>query len=189
MEFKKIIIILSITIAIAIGIMFGASYAWYAYKNAETNITGKTIQETPTVIFSQTEYIYSKQIIPIDDADRFNYANNNSFTITLNQNLENYETGIEISLVNIRMAEELKITNYKYELLQNNVSIAQGDFSNIGSNKSMIILPMTRLIPVNYPTTYVYKLLIWLSDDENNQNDLMNKEFSAKININSAVKK
>ena len=189
MEFKKIIIVLSITIAIAIGIMFGASYAWYAYKNAETNISGGTIKETPTVIFSQTEYIDSKQIIPIKDNDRYNYANKNSFTITLDKKLKNYETGIEVSLVNINMADELKSTNYKYELLQNNKSIATGNFSNIGSNKSLTILPMTKYTPASYPATYTYELLIWLSDDETNQNQLMNKGFSAKININSAIKK
>ena len=166
MEFKKIIIILSITIAIAIGIMFGASYAWYAYKNAETNINGSTIKETPNVIFSQTEYISSNQTIPIKDSDRYNYANKNSFTITIDKNLEEYEKGIEISLININMAEELKNANYKYELLQNNI-----------------------LNPSTYPTTYSYELLIWLSDDDSNQNALMNKEFSAKININSAIKK
>ncbi len=189
MELKKIIIVLSITIAIAIAIMFGASYAWYAYKNAETNISGGTIKETPTIIFSQTEYISLKQTLPIKDNDRYNYANKNSFTITIDKNLEDYEKGIEISLININMADELKIANYKYELLQNNIKVANGDFSNIGSNKSLIIMPMTKLSPATYPTTYSYELLIWLSDDESNQNTLMNKGFSAKISINSAIKK
>lgn len=189
MGLKKIIIVLSITIAIAIGIMFGTSYAWYSYKNAETNISGGTIKETPTVIFLQTEFISSKQTLPIKDSDRYNYANKNSFTITLDKELEDYEKGIEISLVNIAMAEELKIANYKYELLQNNITVANGDFSNVGSNKSLLIMPMTILKPVNYPATYSYELLIWLSDDESNQNQLMNKGFNAKININSAIKK
>ena len=53
MEFKKITIILGITIAISIGILFGSSYAWYAYKNAESNVSGSTIKETPTTIFAQ----------------------------------------------------------------------------------------------------------------------------------------
>ena len=189
MEFKKTIIILSITLTIAIGIMFGASYAWYAYKNAETNINGSTIKEKPAVIFLQTEYISSKQVIPIKDNDRYNYASKNSFTITLDKNLEKYETGVEISLTNITMADELKNPNYKYELLQNSDVIASGDFSNIGTNKTLIIMPMTKLTPIIYPVTYSYELLIWLSDDDSNQNILMNKGFSAKININSAIKK
>ena len=37
--------------------------------------------------------------------------------------------------------------------------------------------------------TYVYELYIWLSEDKTNQNELMNKQFSAVINVNSAIKK
>ena len=48
---------------------------------------------------------------------------------------------------------------------------------------------MTIMTPDNYPYTYVYELYIWLSEDDTNQNDLMNKSFGAKIDVNSAVKK
>ena len=59
MEFKKMIILLSITVSIMFGISLGISYAWYAYENAEISLFGSTIKEVPTVIFSQTEYISS----------------------------------------------------------------------------------------------------------------------------------
>ena len=48
---------------------------------------------------------------------------------------------------------------------------------------------MTVLNPEIYPKTYNYELYIWLSDDGSNQNNLMNKGISAKINVVSAVKK
>ena len=83
MEFRKLTIILGITIAIGIGILFGSSYAYYVYKNAESSIGGSTIKETPTTIFSQTEYLYFKEIMPILDEDRYNYANKNSFSVTI----------------------------------------------------------------------------------------------------------
>ena len=86
MELKKIIIVLSITIAIAITIMFGASYAWYDYKHGETNISEGIIKKTPTIIFSQTEYISLKQTLPIKDNDRYNNANKNNFTINIDKN-------------------------------------------------------------------------------------------------------
>ena len=50
-------------------------------------------------------------------------------------------------------------------------------------------MPMTVLKPQEYPKTYTYEFYVWLSDDGTNQNYLMNKGFSAKININSATKK
>ena len=189
MSFKKIMIILSITIAIFIGILLGSSYAWYAYKNAESKVIGSTIKEVPTIIFSQTEYVSANNIMPIKDEDRYNYASKNSFTITLGENLKNYETAIEISLKDINMSNELKITNYKYELLQDGVLISNGNFSNINNTTSLKIMPMTKLLPTSFPKAYLYELYIWLSDDDTNQNDLMNKSFSAKININSAIKK
>lgn len=189
MEFKKMIIILSVTISIVFFILLGISYGWYAYSNAESNINANTINETPTVVFSQTEYITSSQNMPIYDEDRYNYANKNSFTVTLGENLKEYETGLEIILNDINISEELKISNYKYELLQNKKVISSGDFSTIGNSKTIKLLPMEIMKPEKYPYTYIYELYIWLSEDETNQNYLMNKTFGAKIEVNSAVKK
>ena len=62
MEFKKIIIVLSITIAICIGILFGSSYAWYAYKNAEANIEGSTIKEIPTEYNERPKGSFSNRV-------------------------------------------------------------------------------------------------------------------------------
>ena len=126
------IILLSVTVSIMFGVLLGVSYGWYAYSNAETHIGASTLDEVPTVVFAQTEYITSTQIMPIYDEDRYRYANKNSFTITIGENLKNYETAIEIILDNINISEELKIENYKYELLQNKQTISAGTFKNIG---------------------------------------------------------
>lgn len=189
MEFRKLLIYLSITLVLVIMISFGITYGWYAYENAETSVSGSTIKEIPTIIFSETEYISAKISMPIIDNDRYSYANSNSFSITLNDNLKDYEVGYEISLTGIIIDDVLKNKNYKYELLQDGNIIASGDFSNIGDATSMILMPMTVMYPVSYPTTYNYRLYIWLSDDGSNQNNLMNKNFRSKINITSAVKK
>lgn len=189
MKFKKLLIVFSITLTIIMSLTFGASYAWYAYSNAETLVSGTTKKEIPTTIFSQTEFISSSHTMPIYDEDRYNYANKNSFTITIGENLKNYETAIEISLKDIKIAEELKINNYKYELLEDGVSISQGNFGNIAEEDTLIIMPMKRLTPYTYPNTYTYELYIWLSENESDQNNLMNKEFSARINVDSAMKK
>ena len=189
MEFKKLIILLSITVSIMFGVLLGISYGWYAYTDAQTKVIASTKKEAPTVLFAQTQYISSTQNMPIYDEDKYKYANRNSFTVTLGENLKEYQTGLEIILNNINIANELKIKNYKYELLENQKVITSGDFSNIGESTSIELLPMTIMTPMNYPTTYVYELYIWLSEDETNQNELMNKTFSAKIDVNSAIKK
>jgi len=183
------IILLSVTVSIMFGVLLGISYGWYAYSNAESTINASTLKEVPTVVFAQTEYIKSTQIMPIYDEDRYRYANKNSFTVTIGENLQNYETGLEIVLNDISLSEELKISNYKYELLQNKKIISSGTFSNIGESKTIQLMPLTVMTPSSYPSTYSYELYIWLSEDGTNQNYLMNKQFGAKINVNSAVKK
>ena len=188
MELKKLILVLAITMSIVIGIMFGISYSWYAYSNAETEAVGKTIKETPTVIFAQNEFISVGNTMPIDDMDRYNYANKNSFSITLNENLKKYQVGIKINLVNIKISDELKISNYKYELLMDGKVVSNGNFNELNSTE-LELLPMTVMNSAIYPKTYNYELYIWLSDDGSNQNNLMNKGISAKINVVSAVKK
>ena len=183
------IILLSVTISIMFGVLLGVSYGWYAYSNAESFIEGNTIDEIPTVVFAQTEYITSTQIMPIYDEDRYRYANKNSFTVTLGSNLQEYETGIEITLSNINISEELKISNYKYELLQDKQTVSSGNFSSLGELTTIELLPMTVMTPDTYPSTYAYELYIWLSEDGTNQNYLMNKNFGAQIKISSAIKK
>jgi len=183
------IILLSVTVSIMFGVLLGISYGWYAYSTAQSNISASTLKETPTIVFSQTEYISSTQNMPIYDEDRYRYANKNSFTVTLGENLQEYETGLEIVLENINIAEELKIENYKYELLQNKKVISRGDFSDIGELTKIELLPMTIMTPDVYPSTYVYEFYVWLSEDESDQNYLMNKNFGAKIDVTSAVKK
>ena len=189
MEPKKMFIVLSVAVIVLFGLIIGSSYAWYAYRNAETSVIGKTTGINPTVIFAQTDQITSKIVMPIYDEDRYNYASKNSFTVTIGEDLKGYSSGIEISLDNIKMSDELKIANYKYELLENNITISTGDFSNIGNNNKIILKPMTVLNVVSYPTTYNYDLYIWLSEDGTDQNYLMSKNFTAKISIDSAVKK
>ena len=189
MEFKKLLIVLSIAITITIGIMFGVSYGWYEYSSAQVSIKGSTIKEIPTVIFTSDENIIVNNIMPIYDEDRYSYGEKNTFTVTLNENLKNYQSGIEISLKDIKISNELKIPEYKYELLQDGVVVANGDFSNIGMATTMNIMPMTVLKPDKYPQTYTYELYIWLSENNTDQNNLMNKGFNAKLNINNAIKK
>ena len=183
------IILLSITVSIMFGVLLGVSYGWYAYSNAQSLISASTVDEVPTVVFAQTEFITSTQIMPIYDEDRYRYATKNSFTVTLGENLQDYETGLEIVLNNINIAEELKIQNYKYELLQNKITVKSGNFSTLGTSTTIELLPMTVLTPETYPTTYAYELYIWLTEDGSNQNHLMNKQFGGEIQVNSAVKK
>lgn len=186
---KKTLFVFGITLMVISFSMFGASYAWYAYSSAETTLSGSTIDQTPAVIFAQDNYILANSNMPILDIDRYNYSNINSFNVTFGSNLMKYETAITILLTDINISEELKNVNYKYELLENEKTISTGNFSMIGDNHEIVLVPSKIIDVATYPTTYVYDLLIWLSDDGTDQNYLMNKTFSAKIKVNSAMKR
>ncbi len=188
MNTKKKYIILSLAILLVGFGLIGGTFAWYSYSNAESRVSAKVTKDKPNVIFTQTEYINVSTIMPIKDEDRYNYGTKNSFIITFPESLKNYETFIEMNLVDIKIDEELKINAYKYELLENNVIISSGNFSGLEEN-TMEISPRRVFHFTNLPTTNNYELIIWLSDDGTTQNDLMNKEFSAKINIVTATKK
>ena len=125
------IILLSVTVSIMIGLLLSISYGWYAYANAETNIKTTTKKDAATVVFAQTEFITATINTPIYDDDRYRYANKNSFTVTFGENLKNYEIGLEIILSDIEISDELRIENYKYELLENKKVIANGNFSEL----------------------------------------------------------
>ena len=174
---------------IIVGVMFGVTYGWYEYSNAQVSAKASTLKEAPTVIFTSDENIYVSRIMPIYDDDRYGYGERNTFTITIGDNLKDYDVGIEIGLTNLRIDDELKIEDYKYELLQDGIVVSSGNFSNVGMSTNMNIMPMTIIRPTVFPQTYTYELYIWLSENNTNQNNLMNKVFNAKLNVNSAVKK
>ena len=109
--------------------------------------------------------------------------------VTIGENLKDYETGIEISLKEVLISDELKSENYKYELVEDGKTVSSGNFKDIGKSDKLTIKPLTVMTPNSYPQTYTYDFYLWLSENETNQNDLMNKSFSAKIYVDSAIKK
>lgn len=188
MNTKKNYIILSLAIlAIGFGLV-GITFAWYSYSNAESRVNASSLREKPTVVFSQTEYIESSAIMPIKDEDRYNYGTKNSFIVNILENLKKYDIALQINLVDISMSSELKMNDFKYELLENGVIVSSGNFSNLDSD-TIEILPNKTLNVLNYPYAYNYELIIWLSENNGDQNNVMNKNFKARVNVISAVKK
>lgn len=189
MNFKKLVLMLSITLGIIFSLMLGSSYAWYAYSNAESTLFGNASEEKPTVIFAQDDSVVFRTNTPIKDEDRYSYANITSFNITFGENLINYDNSISIMLEDIMIDGELINNNFKYELLENGISVANGSFSEYSNGGVFTIMPPKIINEEIYPKTYIYDLFIWLSDDGTSQNELMGKKFSAKVKVNNAIKR
>lgn len=189
MGIKKVFVVLFVSLSIIFGLMLGSSYAWYSYNNAESTLFGRTLLDKPTVIFAQDDSIVFNTNTPILDSDRYSFANITSFNVTFGENLINYDTSINILLEDINIDSELINGSFKYELMENGLTIVSGDFSNYQNDGTLELLPTKIIQEEIYPKTYVYDLFIWLSDDGTSQNELMDKKFSARVKVNNAIKR
>lgn len=185
MPFKKLIIIMSISFTVIICGLLGLSYAWYAVATDETQFNVTTgSSDGIDVVYTQTEYINNSKGVPVKSSSA---GDKNVFSVTVGEELSSYEVGIAISLVDISIASELKIPEFRYELYSDDSStpIASGNFSEIGTNTTIDLTNMM-ILDVG---THTYELRVWLQDTGVSQNSLMNKSFSAKIKVASAYRK
>ncbi len=191
MEFKKLIIILSVTILVIVVGILSFSYAWYAFGDASTTFKDvKTADPDIGIVFSQTPHVNTTTGIPISASDVETKADKNSFSIdTTNDKLKGLQIAIEISLVDIKIANELKTSDFKYELLEKvdneSKKIKEGTGEDFTGDK-LVLKPMSS---IEQGKTYSYELRVWLQDSGKSQNELMEKSFSAKLQVSSAIKK
>ena len=191
MEFKKLIGILTITVSVIILGLFAFSLAWYSFSNAQTSFSTNTLDGV-SIIFAQSQYINTTTGIPISASDVDDKADKTIFTVGSDSTLlSGYTLAIQISLVDITIDQALRESSYfKYQLLQTvngtTTTVASGTGLTIGTNTEVVLKSMST---VTVGTTYTYELRVWLEDSGSSQNDLMQKNFSAKIQVSSAAKK
>ena len=72
------------------------------------------------------------------------------------------------------------------QLLENGTVIATKTGEDIGTNTTLTLKSMSS---ITVGTTYNYELRVWLNETGVSQNSLMNKKFSGRIEVSSALKK
>lgn len=200
MKFKKFIFVLVITSILAVAGMWGTSYAYYVSTNGTNfNVTTANVDTSLTVVFSQSEYMNMKTGVPISASDVDNYASKSVFTILPNNTLLNgYQVAVNISLINIKIDDALKVSDFKYKLTCSD----GGTTTNLGSgtgasftsdvlkNDSLSLGSLsTSANTFNASKTYTCTLRVWLQDSGSSQNNLMNKSFSGLVKVGTAIKK
>lgn len=185
MTFKKMILILSIAVTILIVGLLGVSYAWYSLSNSSTKFNATTANPNITVIYAQSQFISVSTGIPILEADVEQKSSKSKFTALANEELSGYNVSLGIELSQINIDDELKVDDFKIQLLENGVPIANKSGSDINGNT----LILKELSSITTGNTYNYELRIWINDTGVSQNELMGKSFSGKINVSSAIKK
>lgn len=200
MKFKKFIFVLVITSILAVAGMWGTSYAYYVSTNGTNfNVTTANVDTSLTVVFSQSEYMNMKTGVPISVSDVDNYASKSVFTILPNNTLLNgYQLAVNISLINIKIDDALKVSDFKYKLTCSDGSTTTNLGSGTGASFTSDVLKndslslgslSTSANTFNASKTYTCTLRVWLQDSGSSQNNLMNKSFSGLVKVGTAIKK
>ena len=200
MKFKKFIFVLVITSILAVAGMWGTSYAYYVSTNGTNfNVTTANVDTSLTVVFSQSEYMNMKTGVPISASDVDNYASKSVFTILPNNTLLNgYQVAVNISLINIKIDDALKVSDFKYKLTCSDGSTTTNLGSGTGASFTSDVLKndslslgslSTSANTFNASKTYTCTLRVWLQDSGSSQNNLMNKSFNGLVKVGTAIKK
>ena len=200
MKFKKFIFVLVITSILAVAGMWGTSYAYYVSTNGTNfNVTTANVDTSLTVVFNQSEYMNMKTGVPISASDVDNYASKSVFTILPNNTLLNgYQVAVNISLINIKIDDALKVSDFKYKLTCSDGSTTTNLGSGTGASFTSDVLKNDSLSlgswspsanTFNASKTYTCTLRVWLQDSGSSQNNLMNKSFSGLVKVGTAIKK
>ena len=185
MEFKKLILILTVAVSVIIMSLMGVSYAWYSLSNSSTSFNTTTANTDLTILYAQSEYVNITTGIPITDEDVPTKAGISRFTVSPGNNLNGYTVLTSVELTQIAIDEELKTADFKIQLLENDIPIYNGTGENISGTN----LVMKQLSGVNVGSVYNYELRIWINETGVEQNELMGKSFTAKIKVSSSIKK
>lgn len=179
---KQGLYLLLVATAIIIPLIIGISYAYFV-----ANISGSSSTLSGTAVTSMSfsldmtnnSYVNATNILPIDDYTVNDEASSGTFSIVAGANP--YPIVFSLSLTDITIPTELKTADFKWMVTcvtdGENYDIASGSFENYTSGD----LEMATNIPINANTTEDYEIRFWVSNTNNNQVDILNKSFSAKV--------
>lgn len=179
MTFKRLILVLTITVSILIMSLLGVSYAWYSIGSTEFNVSTTDVPDF-SVIYAQSSYVSLKSAIPIQEEMSSKKAGISRFTITPNDK----NISVVIKLINIQIDDALKNPDFKIQLYEGNNLVFDGNGTNVVENTILLTEDIVQ-IPVG--VTKNYELRLWILETEESQNEFMGKSFSGQLQIYSSA--
>lgn len=197
MKFSKMIFVLTIAASAIFICMMGSSYAYYTATSTNININTGTIDNGISVVFADNNYVNVKTGVPLDDEQVMENAKANTFSITPNAStLEGYDAYVNISLINVKIDDALKVSDFKYSLIcmdSNNSqsTLGSGDGTSITTGTNLILGNMNTVDGTfNINTNYQCYFRVWIANKaDTSQNELMEKKFSALLKVNTIMRK
>lgn len=180
MKKRNLVLYSSITI-ILISIAFAVSYAFYqaTITGNDTATTTNVKSGTLTIDFATSAYINNTKLFLIDDSDVATKADSSTFTIA---NSSGTVSGkYVLSLTELTISDNLKSSDFKWQLLKNNTIIESGNFLNAVTDSDFTLTTSNQTINVGQTDSYI--LRIWLSNSQEDQLSLTGGTFSAKVKM------
>ena len=179
---KRKISILITSIVVVILLIVGVSYSYFSNIKKSDSRTVNAGNLRITYSDENMNSVNLSNIAPIRDTDIKAKANKLEFEVT---NTGNNKAYVDIYLSDIVLARELASLEFKWALYSGEEKVYNGNFRNILNNKQLLM----NNTELNKNESKIYQLYIWISENDLNQNSIMNKTFSAKILINGNQKK
>lgn len=180
MNFKKLLLVLCLTTMVMVSLLLGFSYAWYA-TTTSTSFDLRTPSSDKIVVdFATSKYINAKTGIPLIETEVSTKADKTLFTVKANSSMS-MTAKYTVLLQDIIIDDVLKSSSFKWQLLKDSTEVASGDFSSIGSSTTMDLY--TTSLVLNAMDADNYEFRLWLHETNVEQNDMMDKTFSATVAI------
>lgn len=197
MKFNKIIFILMIAATIIFAGMIGSSYAYYTLTDTSIDVTTGNVTNGFSIVFSDNNYVNVKTGVPLDDDQVIESAKANIFSIIPNASaLNGYDAYVNVSLINVRIDDALKVSDFKYSLICNDSNnyestIGSGDGTSLSTGTDVLLGGLNTINgSLNINTNYQCYFRVWIANKaDTSQNELMNKSFSALLKVNTIMRK
>lgn len=183
---KKKLYYMLVGISVLIPLVLSFSYAYFQARiidNSDNFSGGSTDTYDIDLLTENDGYINSKDMLLIKTEDIETKSQKGKFKVVSGNNKN--DITYSISLSNITISNNLLSEDFKWTIIklpQKN-TIAQGNFKDVTGNSMTLI----KDLEINPNKTDEYELRIWIEETEDNQLNLMNKAFSAKISISSEM--
>ena len=182
MSFKKYLGVIFVFVIVIFVLMLSSSYAWYSFTNGSTSFKTKTDNDLIDVAYKSGKYINTSTGLPVncDEIDDSSDVGRSDFSVDVNGDAKKRDVVVGVSLIDISIDKELVDSNFKYELLYNGHIIAKGDFATFTGDE----LNIDDNILLDGSSNNNFELRVYLLDNGENQNYMMNKTFRGTISVN-----
>ena len=169
---KKIFFVLILLL-----LVFGIKRA-YAYFSAKSNTSTQTINTASfEVEVANNGILRATNIVPINTVEMKEKATALPFTVK-NTGDTDFTATINFNIESI--SEELKTSDFKWALYEDDNEIAVGSFLNVSS-----AIKLKDNISISANTYKDYTFYVWIEETGIKQDELQNKSLKGKITVNA----